>query len=503
MLLTARRAGILLHLTSLPGRFGIGDLGPQAERFLAWAEKAGQTLWQLLPLGPTGLHDSPYASASAFAGNPLLISPERLVEDGLLPEAALAGVPRLPGGRVAYAAVRRWKEGLLRLSWEHFLLKGSTQAREDFETFRTAREQSEWLSDWALFAALKSHRGSWPSWGDRLALRRPEALAAARSELTDEIACREYVQFLFFRQWARVKAEANRRGIAIVGDIPLYVAHDSADVWIRRDLFSLDAVGRPELVAGVPPDYFSPDGQLWGYPLYRWDRMETDGFAWWLSRIGRALGLFDVLRIDHFRGLAACWAVPAGEETARNGRWIPVPGEKLLRAVREAYPQASFVAEDLGTITQDVRELRDRFGIPGMKVLQFAFGEDDSGYLPHRHVPNCVVYTGTHDNDTARGWFAGLKRTEKERVLDYLGGSGGGIGWDLMRAAYGSVADSAIVPLQDVFGLGSEARMNTPGRPQGNWSWRARPEQFTERRAARLRRLAEMTGRSKPRESRA
>ncbi|MGH9316786.1 MAG: 4-alpha-glucanotransferase [Thermoanaerobaculia bacterium] len=494
--MTARRAGLLLHPTSLPGRFGIGDLGPQAERFLAWAEKAGQTLWQLLPLVPTGLHDSPYGGASAFAGNPLLISPERLVEEGFLPEAGLAGVPRLPRTRVAYPAVRRWKEGLLRLSWEHFLLKGAGRARGDFDRFRTAREQSEWLPDWALFAALKRGRGSWLSWGDRLSLRRPEALAAARSELTDEIAYQEYVQFLFFRQWARIKAAANRRGIAIVGDIPLYVAHDSADVWVQREFFALDAAGRPELVAGVPPDYFSPDGQLWGYPLYRWDRMEAGRFAWWVSRIRLGLSLFDVLRIDHFRGLAACWAVPASDETARNGRWMPVPGEKLLRTVRETFPHASFVAEDLGTITRDVRELADRLGIPGMKVLQFAFSEDDSVYLPHRHVRNCVVYTGTHDNDTARGWFAGLRKAEKERVLGYLGGSGDAIEWDLIRAAYGSVADSAIVPLQDVFGLGSKARMNTPGRAQGNWSWRARPEQFTERRAARLRRLVEITGRS-------
>ncbi len=496
MPVTARRAGLLLHLTSLPGRFGIGDLGPEAERFLAWAQLAGQTLWQLLPLAPTGLHDSPYAAASAFAGNPLLISPERLVEEGFLPEAALEGVPRLPKIRVAYAAVRRWKERLLQLSWEHFLLKGSARAREDFETFRAARQQSEWLADWALFAALRSRKGGWPSWGEGLSFRRPEALAAARSELTDEIAYQEYLQFLFFRQWERIKAEANRRGIAIVGDIPIYMAHDSADVWVHRELFALDAAGRPEFVAGVPPDYFSPDGQLWGYPLYRWDRMETDGFAWWVSRIRMSLSLFDVLRIDHFRGFAACWAVPASERTARNGRWIPVPGERLFRIVRETFPQALIVAEDLGTITEDVRELLERLRIPGMKVLQFAFSEDDSVYLPHRHVRDCVVYTGTHD--TARGWFAALKKPAKRRVLDYLGGSGRAIEWDLIRAAYGSVADSAIVPLQDVFGLSSEARMNTPGRAQGNWSWRARPEQFTERRAERLRRLAQLTGRTGP-----
>jgi 4-alpha-glucanotransferase len=493
---TARRAGLLLHPTSLPGRFGIGDLGPEAERFLAWAQSAGQTLWQLLPLAPTGLHDSPYGGASAFAGNPLLISPERLVEEGFLPESALEGVPRLPTIRVAYATVRRWKERVLRLSWEHFLLKGSARGREDFETFRTAREQSEWLPDWALFAALKSRKGGWPSWGNGLALRRPEALAAARTELTDEIAYQEYLQFLFFRQWARIRADANRRGIAIVGDIPIYVAHDSVDVWVHRELFALDADGQPEFVAGVPPDYFSPDGQLWGYPLYRWDRMEADGFAWWVSRFRMGLSLFDVLRIDHFRGFAAYWAVPAKDETARNGRWIPVPGERLFQIVREAFPQAPIVAEDLGTITEDVRRLLERFRIPGMRVLQFAFSEDDSLYLPHRHVRNCVVYTGTHDNDTARGWFGGLKKAEKERVLDYLGGNGASIGWDLIRAAYGSVADSAVAPLQDVFGLGSEARMNTPGRAQGNWSWRARSEQFTERRAARLRRLAQLTGRS-------
>ena len=492
-----RSAGLILHPTSLPGPFGIGDLGPEAEKFLDWAASAGQGLWQILPLHPTGPGDSPYAASSAFAGNPLLLSPERLREEGLLSRADLADVPVFPRDRVDYASVRSWKERLLRRSWKRFLERAG--AREELETFRIAPERAPWLSDWAFFAALKTRlAGTWTSWREGLSRRRSEALAAAARELADEIAYQEYLQLLFFRQWERVRVHASHRGIAILGDVPIFLAHDSADVWARRELFALDESGTPEMVAGVPPDSFSAAGQLWGYPLYRWERMEEEGFAWWISRIRTGLSAADILRIDHFRGFAACWGVPAGEKTASNGRWLPGPGRRLFDAVRAELGEVPIVAEDLGTITRDVRELLAALGIPGMKVLQFAFSQTDSEHLPRRHVANAVVYTGTHDNDTARGWFAALPAAEKARALDCLGGDGSEIEWDMIRAAYDSVADRAIVPLQDVFGLGSQARMNTPGRARGNWTWRALDTDFTEARAARLKSLAESGGRAQP-----
>ena len=489
-----RRAGVLLHPTSLPGRFGIGDLGPEAERFLDWAQAAGQSLWQVLPLHPT-THGSPYGASSAFAGNPLLISPERLGEEGFLSREALSGFAASSPGRVDFAAARRSKESLLRACWEES--RGNGRVLEELESFRNAPEQAAWLADWSLFAALKERSPEgWASWPEGLRRRHPEALATARHELQGEIAYQEFAQFLFFRQWARVKAEANRRGIAILGDMPIYVVLDSADVWARQDLFLLDSAGRPELVAGVPPDAFSKTGQLWGYPLYRWDEMERDGFSWWIARLRRALFLADAVRIDHFRGFAAGWSVPAGAETAIGGHWIPAPGLELFEAVRRALGDAPLVAEDLGVITDDVRRLLSALGIPGMKVLQFGFSEDDSEHLPHRHVPNAVVYTGTHDNDTARGWFAAVSEEERRRALDYLGGDGRAIEWDMIRAACESVANTAVVPLQDVFGLGSEARMNTPAVAGGNWTWRAAASDFTAERAKRLRRLAALTGRT-------
>ena len=491
--LPRRRAGILLHPTSLPGRFGIGDLGPEADRFLEWARSAGFRLWQVLPLHPTP-HGSPYGASSAFAGNTLLISPERLREEGFLSASAAPEVPAFSPERVDFGEVLRWKESLLRASWEES--RGEPRVLEELESFRNAPEQAVWLADWALFAALKEKQpAGWTSWPEEIRRRLPAALAAARRALEDEIGFQEYAQFLVFRQWARVKAEANRRGIAILGDMPIYVVHDSADVWVRQDLFLLDASGGPELVAGVPPDAFSETGQLWGYPLYRWDEMERDGFSWWIARLRQALLLADAVRIDHFRGFAAGWSVPADADSAIEGQWIPAPGSKLFEAARQVLGDVPLVAEDLGVITDDVRELLSALGIPGMKVLQFAFSEDDSEHLPHRHVPNAVVYTGTHDNDTTRGWFAALPEDERRRALDYLGGDGTAIEWDMIRAACESVASTAIFPLQDVFGLGSEARMNTPAVAGGNWAWRADPADFTPERVARLRRLAALTGR--------
>ncbi|HEY3170972.1 MAG TPA: 4-alpha-glucanotransferase [Thermoanaerobaculia bacterium] len=472
-----RAAGLLLHPTSLPGPFGVGDLGPAAERFLDWASSARQTIWQVLPLGPTGFGASPYGALSAFAGNPLLLSPERLVEDGLLPASALEDVPDFPAERVEWDAARDWKERLLRCAWSRSGKSAALTA--ELDRFRNAPEQRAWLSDWTLFAA-----------------RRATGSSGGPRELADEIAYQEFLQLLFFRQWGRLRDEATRRGISLFGDVPIYVSLDGADVSAHRELFALDASGRALEVAGVPPDFFSRTGQLWGYPLYRWDRMEEDRFAWWIERLRAAFRLTDVVRLDHFRGFVGYWAVPSESATAADGRWRPGPGRKLFDEVARAIPGRDLVAEDLGTITSDVRALLAELGFPGMKVLQFAFFEPDSPYLPHRHVANSVVYTGTHDNDTARGWWGSLTEEERQRARDYLGTDGREIEWDLIRAAYGSVAERAIVPVQDVFGLGSEARMNTPGRGEGNWSWRAREEDFRPDRAARLLRLAELTGRT-------
>ncbi len=506
--MSERAAGILLHPTSLPGRFGIGDLGPGLDLFLDWAAAAGQRVWQVLPLGPTGHGSVPYACSSSCAGNPLLISPELLVSDGLLPASALDGSPAFPAGRVDFGAVVPWKQAILRASWAHAgaaAVGAGGQADADpwlrgqLRAFLEAPERKSWLPSWTLFAALKERFGerAWWDWDRPYALRDPEDLERARRELAPAIAYHAYVQFLFARQWGRARQAAAARGIRILGDLPIYPAPDSADVWASQDLFALDAEGRPEAVAGVPPDYFSETGQLWGFFLYRWDRIEADGFRWWIERVRANLGLCDVLRIDHFRGLVSYWAVPAGEPTAVNGRWLPGPGRKLFDALRAALGSIPIVAEDLGMITDDVRALLADVGIPGMKVLQFAFSELDSEHLPHRHVPRLVVYTGTHDNDTARGWFASRGEEERARARDYLGCDGSAIEWDLIRAAYESVADWAFVPMQDVLGLGSEARMNTPPLADGNWLWRMPEDGFHAEHAARLRRLAVLTGRAR------
>ena len=420
---------------------------------------------------------SPYGSLSSFAGNPLLLSPERLVEDGLLPADALAEVPDFPGDRVEWEEVRAWKDRLLRGAWKR--AAGSAAVQNELDAFRSAPEQRTWLAEWTLFAARRA-TGS---------------VGAGTGDLAGEMSFQEFLQFLFFRQWSALRSRAERRGISILGDVPIYVAPDSADVATRPDVFALDESGRAAEVAGVPPDFFSEAGQLWGYPLYRWDRLAEEGFAWWIDRVRAALRLTHAVRLDHFRGFVSYWAVPAGEKTAAGGRWRSGPGRKLFDALKSALGDVPLVAEDLGTITPDVRALLEELGLPGMKVLQFAFFEPDSPYLPHRHTPNAVVYTGTHDNDTARGWWEGLTEEERQRVRDYLGTDGREIEWDLIRAAYASVADRAIVPLQDVFGLGSGARMNTPGRGENNWSWRAQSEDFRADRANRLRRLAELTGR--------
>jgi 4-alpha-glucanotransferase len=456
-----------------------------------------------LPLGPTGAGNSPYGCESAFAGNALLLSPEELRREGLLPDGALDGAPGFPADRVAFDRVLPWKGWLLRRSFEHFRAHASAALRDELAAFAGAPERSSWLPDWALFAAARTRfdGAPWWRWDADLAARRPEALERARRELARDVELETYAQFLFCRQWERVKRAANDRGIAVMGDAPIYLSQDSSDVWANRDLFELDDRGRPLAVSGVPPDFFSPTGQLWGNPLYRWDRMEQDGFAWWIARLRANLRLCDLLRIDHFRAFAAYWSVPAGETTALNGTWVPAPGEKLFAAAREALGGLPIVAEDLGLITPDVQALLETVGVPGMKVLQFAFYEPDSDYLPHRHVPNAVVYTGTHDNDTARGWFANLTPEEKARVRDYLGCDGSAIEWDLIRSAFASVCDRAIVPMQDILGLGSEARMNNPAEPGGNWGWRAHADAFRTDLAAWLARLGQLTARGPERSS--
>lgn len=494
-----RSAGVLLHPTSLPGRFGIGDLGPAAVHFLDWAAAAGQTLWQVLPLGPTGFGNSPYGTRSAFAGNPLLISPERLLEMDLVEESALSDPPAFREDHVDFGAVIAWKDRLLRSSFEVFRARGSAEAKDALGDFLEVARRDGWLDEWALFQALKVRYGqaAWHEWDSAVARREPSALASAAAELADEVAYHQYVQFLFFHQWARLRSEAARRGIRILGDVPIYVALDSADVWGNSELFLLDDERRPLAVAGVPPDYFSPTGQLWGNPLYRWDRMKERGFDWWIARMRANFRLADIVRLDHFRGFAGFWQVPAGHETASGGAWVKGPGIDLFRALKAALGDLPLVAEDLGLITPDVERLRVAIGAPGMRVLQFGFGDLDNIHLPHRHSEDMVVYTGTHDNATTREWFDGLDQDAKELVLDYLGGSEAeAIEWMMIRAAYGSVARTAIVPMQDVLGGGAECRMNTPGQPADNWSWRLRTEDLSASSAARLRRLAAITGRA-------
>jgi 4-alpha-glucanotransferase len=490
-----RAAGILLHPTSLPGPYGIGDLGPAAHRFVDFLADAGQRLWQVLPLGPTGFGDSPYATRSAFAGSPLLLSPEQLFHDGLLSADDLAGLPEFPPDRVMYEEVERVKFTLLRRAYERFRDRPPSE-HDALAAFRA--RQSAWLEDFALFMALRDANGGapWTTWEPGLVHHDEPVLARYRQQLADEIDFHVFLQFLFDRQWSALRRHANERGIRIIGDIPIFVAHDSADVWAHQNLFLLNDDGSPAVVAGVPPDYFSPTGQRWGNPLYRWDVMAASGFRWWIDRFRTMLDLVDLIRIDHFRGFVAGWEVPAEHATAEHGRWAPGPGEQLFQAAAAELGPLPIIVEDLGTITPDVIALRERLGYPGMKVLQFAFGDDARNpYLPHNYEPHCVVYTGTHDNDTTAGWFATRPPHEREAVLRYLGRKDCDIVWELLRLALASVAEMAIAPLQDVLGLGSEARLNFPGQPTNNWRWRYREEQLTPETGKRLRDLCATYGR--------
>jgi 4-alpha-glucanotransferase len=488
--LEGRRSGILLHVTSLPSRFGIGDLGPGAWEWLEALARARQTYWQILPLGPTVYGDSPYQCASAFAGNPNLISPELLVGDGLLSAEDIGGVA-FPAQEVDYARVIEFKAHLTKLAWERFRGGAAAGLRGAFEEFCT--QHAGWLDDFADYLALKQlhHGKNWREWPKALAKRRPVALRSLRRSEGHVVGLHKFRQFLFYRQWTDLRRRAAERGVRFIGDVPLFVALDSADVWVHPKLFEVDRQGHAQAVAGVPPDTFSPNGQLWGTPVYRWEAHRATGFAWWKARMRAAAEQVDVVRFDHFRGLESVWTIPGKSATAATGAWVPGPGAELLEAVREELGGLPVLPEDLGFITAEVEALRLRFGLPSMRILQFAFGgHRDDRHLPDHYDRHIVVYTGTHDNDTTRGWFGALSRRDRWKVRRYVPATEANIAWDLIRLAWSSVADLAIVPLQDVMGLGSEARMNVPGSSGGCWRWRFTKEML---RGPALDRLGEWT----------
>jgi 4-alpha-glucanotransferase len=497
MPLDRRLAGILLHPTSLPGRFGIGDLGGEAYRFLDWMTEAGLAYWQVLPLGPTSFGDSPYQCFSAFAGNPLLVSPELLAEDGLLTAGEILPPP-FPSDRVDYGWVIQWKGQLLRHAHDRFLASPPPEIVAAYDSFRAREDVAKWIDDFALFMACKDvHEGRpWNTWEPDLRSFKPDALSRVRTELADAIEFHRFAQFLFFDQWDSLRAECHKRGVEIIGDAPIYVAYDSADVWAHQDLFLLDNDGNPTHVAGVPPDYFSATGQLWGNPLYDWKRMAKDRYTWWADRMRSVLALVDIVRLDHFRGFMGYWSVPFGSPTAENGKWIRGPGAKFFAALREHLGGLPIIAEDLGEITTDVTEVRLKFELPGMRVMQFAWSvfsldplipDPNDPFLPHRHDRNTVVYSGTHDNDTSLGWWRHSSTPAERMCMQvYLATDGNMANWDLIRASLMSVGNTAIIPAQDFLDLDTEARMNFPGRPEGNWTWRLADEQLSGELAKRV-----------------
>jgi len=491
-----RRSGLLLHPSSLPGKHGIGSLGQEAYNWIEFLVSAGQKLWQIMPLGPTGYGDSPYQCFSAFAGNPYLINLEKLVETQLLTKQDLADSPDFPDKHVDFGPVITNKLAKLSQAHRNFKTKSSSAQRASFDAFCT--EQAFWLDDYALFMALKEANdgAAWTSWEKSIRLRKANAVKEARARLGDLIERQKFWQWLFFEQWLALKAFANEKGVEIIGDIPIFISMDSADAWSNPELYFFDDEGMPSVVAGVPPDYFSETGQRWGNPLYRWDKMKETGYEWWLKRIELALTQVDIIRIDHFRAFESYWEIAATEETAINGKWVKGPAQDLFDAINEALPDAPIIAEDLGIITPEVEVLRDDNDLPGMKVLQFAFAADATDpYLPHNHIKNSVIYSGTHDNDTTNGWYEQASEKEKDLVRRYLAKDDDNIAWDFIRLAFASVADTAIVPLQDVMGLGSEARMNTPGKPSGNWSWRFSWEQLPYWLAPQLKDMTDIYGR--------
>jgi 4-alpha-glucanotransferase len=500
-----RSSGILIHPTSFPSKFGIGDFGPEAYRMVDQFYEARQTVWQMLPLGPPNQGNSPYSLYSAFAGNPLLISPELLLRDQLLTEKDLETCPHFPDEEVQYERVAEWKFGILRKAFEHFGHADRHPLQTQFEAFKS--EEKGWLDEYALFMSLRTvfpRAGSWVEWDEDIALRQPEAVKRWTAQLADDIERESFWQFLFFHQWKSLREFCRQRQVRLMGDIPIYVSHDSADVWAKRENYELDEKGKATLVSGVPPDYFSETGQLWGNPIYNWSHMQQDNFSWWIARFRKTHESFDIIRLDHFRGFAAYWAVPATETTAVNGSWIKAPGAELFTALQQALGTIDIVAENLGLITPDVEELRSQFNFPGMAVLQFGFTPSEgsgSAFQPHNYERNLVAYTGTHDNDTTVAWWrefgadAPPEQVAKQRaaILRYFGiANEKDLIWTMMRTLSASVAQFAIVPMQDILELGTESRMNTPGSGERNWRWRMKPGAFTPDLLDRLRDYAEL-----------
>ncbi len=494
-----RGSGILLHITSLPSPFGIGDLGPDAYRFVDFLSETKQHFWQILPLTTTDLlyGNSPYGSISAYAGNPLLVSPSLMVRDGLLTEEDIFPLTDFTKNKVNYEKVTNYKEKLFDLAYERFKM------RTDFEFQDFCKENSQWLEDYALFVALKGYlnKGIWSMWRPEIRDREEETLKTLKKLLHDKIEKEKFIQYLFFKQWLSLKRYCNQRDITVIGDVPIYVNYDSVDLWSNPGIFKLNDKKQPYVVAGVPPDYFSETGQLWGNPVYDWGRLKDRGYDWWIHRIEHNLRLFDLIRIDHFRGFVAYWEVRAGEKTAINGRWAKAPAEDFFGKLKERFAPLPIIAEDLGLITPDVREVMDTFGLPGMRVLLFAFGEDnpENPYLPHNVVPNCVFYTGTHDNNTIKGWFEREARDEdKKRLFSYIGReiSLEGINWEMIKLVMRSDANTAIFPMQDVLGLGEDARMNRPATSKGNWLWRYSSDEITPSIKERLKEMTEIYGRA-------
>ena len=493
-----RLSGILLHPTSLPSPYGIGDLGQAAYDFIDFLEKSGQHLWQTLPLTPTGFGDSPYQGFSAFAGQPLLISPRHLVELGFLEENDLCDCPVENETRVDYGTIIPWKTALLKKAFHAFEQQASADVLEAFETF--IKDNAYWLTDYALYMACKDlHEGrEWLAWKEEYRTPTPTTKAKLLDTLNKEMQYYYFLQFIFQEEWSALKKYANERDVQIIGDIPLFISLDSADVWANQELFQLDSEGYPTVVAGVPPDYFSATGQLWGNPLYDWNVQKKDGYQWWVARVRHQLQLCDYLRIDHFRGLESYWAVPYSEETAINGKWLPGPGADLFFAIEDALGKGlPIIAEDLGIITPEVEALRDQFEFPGMKILQFAFdSEEESTFLPHQFTTvNCVCYTGTHDNNTTKGWYASASEYSRDKVRCYMNTDGSSIHWDFLRTCLGSIATYAIIPMQDVLGIGEEGRMNTPGVGTDNWAWRYTKHALSDGLAEGLKKITRIYGR--------
>jgi 4-alpha-glucanotransferase len=488
-----RSGGILLHPTSLPGPYGIGDLGPQAYHFVDWLASTGCKLWQVLPLGPTGYGDSPYQCFSAFAGNPYLISFDALIEDGLLNQDDFADMPDFNASLVDFGLLIPWKLDLLLKAFSRFH-SASDSLHKEFNSFCT--DNASWLDDYALFMSIKEANGggAWNEWNESLRKRKKTAMNKAHKEHAESILRYSFYQFIFFRQWNKLRAYANERNIKIIGDIPIFIAYDSADAWSNAELFFLGEDSLPTVVAGVPPDYFSATGQLWGNPLYRWDVHKKTKYAWWLERFRSVLKMVDIVRVDHFRGFAGYWEVPFGNPTAEHGRWVTGPGNDFFQSMNDSLltdedAKLPVIAEDLGVITPDVVALRDDFNLPGMRILQFGFDGPKNPFLPHNYVPNCVAYTGTHDNDTTRGWYESAPEQERDYARRYLRVDGSDIAWDLIRSIWSSVAVYAVTPMQDALSLGTEARMNFPSKLGGNWEWRMSEADMNDGLASRLREM--------------